>query len=81
MKTDRMHSLIYSKKMLQLYFKALKEKNAEKALFYYQNIDGAACISFEQFVGSWAYSEWTKKNQKAIDNLKHSPFPFPQDRK
>jgi len=49
--------------------KANKEKNAEKVVYYSQAFDKSAVASFERFKGSWAYNEWKKKNQEAIQKV------------
>lgn len=46
--------------------KAKKQKNAEAVVYYKRALYFSAVVSFERFKGSWAYSEWVKKNSTEI---------------
>jgi hypothetical protein len=47
--------------------KAYKEKNAEKIVYYKTALNGVACVSFEQFKSSWAFSSWVNDNISKIE--------------
>ena len=42
--------------------RALKQGDTLKARYYQERVNVAACVSYEQFIGSWAGQEWLKKN-------------------
>jgi hypothetical protein len=48
--------------------KAHREKNAEMVV-YYQNAlnNSVACVSFDKFKGSWAYTNWMSENINKIE--------------
>jgi hypothetical protein len=62
----------YQEQLESLIKRALKAKDAQKALYYSQNLDGSACAPFEQFKNSWDYSFWEKNNKKSISALENN---------
>lgn len=51
----------YREKMIRLAKRATRKGNTLEARYYQERIDGTACVSYEQFIGSWAGQEWLKK--------------------
>lgn len=62
----------YQEKLEGLIKRAMKEKNAQKALYYSQNLGGCACVSFDRFKGSWAYDGWLKRNKQKIYDIENN---------
>jgi len=44
-------------------------KNATRLFYYETHKNSVAMVSYENFKGSWAFSEWFKKHEGAIINF------------
>ena len=47
--------------------KAHREKNAEMVVYYTNALHGVACVPFDQFKSTWAYSGWVNDNMNKIE--------------
>lgn len=63
-----MRNQTYQEQLEAAYNRARKAKNAEAMKYYTEKMETTttACVSFERFKGSWAYTQWIKNAHNCV---------------